>query len=206
MLRKLFEKAPELVGKHFKYSKVDQLAHTRDVKRALDNLCHAGLITKVHHTSAIGLPLRTEINEKKFKLLMLDVGLMQATLQTPHVVDKKEILGLHNGAVAEQFSGQEFLAMSDPYEDVRIHFWEREKKGACAEVDYVKNVNGKIVPIEVKSGATGRLRSLRQFMKEKKVEIGVRVSESPLAFDNGILSIPFYMIEQLPRLLSFFKR
>ena len=116
-------------------------------------------------------------------------------------IKKQDLLGIHQGAVAEQFVGQELLAMVDPYWDARLYFWEREKKGSSAEIDYVVHVDGKIIPIEVKAGATGRLRSIKQFMVEKGVEIGVRISEAPLSFDNGILSIPFYMIEQTPRLI-----
>ena len=78
----------------------------------------------------------------------------------------------------------------------------REKAGSSAEVDYVVNIEGKIIPIEVKSGATGRLRSLQLFMQEKKQPIGVRISPAPLTFEKGILSLPLYMIAELPRLLK----
>lgn len=61
-----------------------------------------------------------------------------------------------------------------------------------------------ILPIEVKSGSIGRLKSLRQFMELKRAGIGIRVAENPLSFENGILSIPFYLIGELYRLVKIF--
>ncbi len=183
-----FEKASSLVGKHFKYSKVSKEYLSRDVRKLVEDLSDAGLITRVYHTNTSGLPLLARINERKFKVILLDIGLMQVTLKNLP------------GNFSEQFVGQELLAMGDPYFDSRIHFWEREKKNSTAEVDYVINLGGKIIPIEVKAGATGRLRSLKQFMQEKEVPLGVRISEAPLSLENDILSVPFYLIDSLSRL------
>lgn len=60
----------------------------------------------------------------------------------------------------------------------------------------------KIVPIEVKAGTTGSLKSLVQFLQEKQAPLGVRISEHPLSFHERVLSIPFYLIWQLPRLIE----
>ena len=73
--------------------------------------------------------------------------------------------------------------------------------GAQAEVDYVIHFQGHIFPIEVKSGTTGRLRSLKIFMEEKKSKIGIRISAQTLSFHENILSLPLYMIHELPRIL-----
>jgi hypothetical protein len=198
-----FERAPSVVAKHFKFSKISQDIRSKDLRIALDQLCSAGLVSRVHATDASGVPLRFRMKENKFKLLFLDIGL----LQRAHQVDSKEFLEkdliqINEGALAEQFVGQELLACAKFTEEKRLYFWEREARGSSAEVDYVVNLESKIVPIEVKSSSTGRLRSLRRFMEEKKCEIGVQISEAPLTFEKGILSIPFYMIHELPRLLK----
>jgi len=83
-----------------------------------------------------------------------------------------------------------------------LFFWEREVTGSSAQIDYLITVGSHIVPIEVKSGKTGSLKSLLQFMKEKKSAIGVRICQSPLSFENRILTVPFYMIAQIPRLVK----
>ena len=67
-------------------------------------------------------------------------------------------------------------------------------------------VGQKIVPIEVKSGSTSSLRSLRIFMEEKKINLRVRISEKPLLLEKDQLSLPFYMIENLPRLLKEYEK
>ena len=55
--------------------------------------------------------------------------------------------------------------------------WVREEKSSSAEVDFLINVDSQIVPIEVKAGAVGKLRSLKLFLSEKKISLGVRISE-----------------------------
>jgi len=114
----------------------------------------------------------------------------------------EDLMLLNQGAIAEQFVGQELLTYQNPYESPEIYFWARDKKGSQAEVDYVININGNIVPIEVKSGKTGRLKSLQQFILEKEVPVGVKISPQPLAFKDNILALPLYMIGELQRLLD----
>lgn len=202
-LHKLFERAPLLVGSHFQYSKVDREMRTRDLKLALEQLGHAGLITRIHATAANGIPLRAEINERKFKLLCLDIGLVQrAHNMDPAVILQGEILQVNAGQIAEQFVGQELLAYADPYEERGLYFWERAKRGSAAEVDYVVRIGSQLVPIEVKAGKTGRLKSLQEFLARKPAPVGVRISQHPLTRHGKILSIPLYLVSELPRLLS----
>ena len=201
-LKILFEKAPALVGSHFRYSKIDPGLRSRELKIALEQLCYAGLIHRVHATAASGIPLHAQKSEKKFKLLMLDVGLMQrANRVDAESFLREEIIQVDRGRVAEQFVGQELLAYSGFYEDRNLYFWERAARSSSTEVDYVLQIDAKIVPVEVKAGSTGRLRSLRRFMESKRSPIGVQISQAPLSLENGVLSVPFYWIGQLPRLL-----
>lgn len=204
-LRRLFEKSPSFVGSHVRYSKIDPEAQNpaRAYKNALHLLSRAGLISPIYAVHANGVPLRAEMNEKKFKLLFLDVGLLQCAMGVDLAVflNQKEPI-VNKGQIAEQLVGQELLAYSDPHLDAKLYFWEREQKGSSAQVDYVLQVGSKVIPIEVKSGALGRLKSLRIFMEEKECPVGVKISEEPLGFSHGVLSVPFYLISQLPRLVT----
>lgn len=203
LLQQLFDKAPQLVGQHFQYVKVNREARSREIKRALDQLSHANLISRIYCSHANGLPLRAEINERKFKLLFLDVGLLQRTNQVEsRLVWEEDLLLINNGQLAEQFVGQELQAYSSFYDERQLFFWERAKKGSEAEIDYVISMNSHIVPIEVKAGKTGRLRSLHQFLQEKGCPLGVRISQHPLKKEGNVLSVPLYMIHELPRLIS----
>lgn len=202
ILQKIFSKAPSLVAKHFKFVDIDTDVQSRDQKPALEALINSGLLYPVCHTAASGLPLNIATNDKKFKLLFLDVGLVQ---HASHIdIDtllSEELILINQGALAEQFVGQELLAYGNNYEKSELYYWEREKKGSQAEVDYIVHFGATVYPIEVKSGATGHLRSLRVFMAEKKSNIGIRISQHQLSLHDHILSIPMYMIFELPRII-----
>jgi len=201
-LQLLYERAPGLVAQWFKYSKVDPNVQVRDIKNALKHLSDAGLLQIVYATNASGLPLVTTINEKKFKILYLDIGLLKRALKLDlKLLFEQDFLLINQGALAEQFVGQELLAYGDPTDSARLFFWVREAVHSAAQVDYVTAIGPRIIPIEVKSGATGKLKSLRIFMDEKKVPFGIRISQAALSFENQILSIPFYLIGEMERLI-----
>lgn len=198
-----FEKAPELVGCHFRYSKISPDFQSRELKTALDLLEHAGLIRYIQATHASGLPLQAGANDRKFKLIFLDIGLLQEFLHTdPELLRETNLTQINSGSLAEQFVGQELLGYGEPYRKTKLFFWEREKTGSEAEVDYLIQHKSTILPVEVKSGKGNRIRSMRQFMTEKKAPLGIRVSQAPLSLDKEILSLPLYLISELPRLLN----
>jgi len=202
-LRLLFDGIPYQIGQHFKYSEIDPHIKSRELKIALEQLQMAGLIHPIFSTSASGIPLAAQIKLNKFKTLFLDIGLVERALQVdPELIMSNDLIQIHRGALAEQFVGQEFLAYADFFREEKLFFWEREKLSSAAEVDYVITVGQHIVPIEVKAGEQGHLKSLIQFMKEKKSKVGIRISQRPLSYRDGVLSVPFYMIEQIPRLIN----
>ena len=118
----------------------------------------------------------------------------------------KNILLINQGAMAEQLAGQELLAYQDCYEEAKLYYWCRETRGSLAEVDYVINIDSQIVPIEVKSGKKGTLKSLQLMMKEKNLPLGMRLSQLPLQYHDNLLSIPFYLIGELKRLVALIRR
>lgn len=201
-LQIFFERAPALIGKHFKYSHVSTEHRSQDLKIALEQLGWAGLLHKVIATSAAGIPFQIHAKENKFKLLFLDCGLANSAnkLDIQSAWDK-DLMQINAGAQAEQFVGQELLAYASPYVNTQLYYWERDKKGATAEVDYVIQQESEIFPIEVKAGTTGSLKSLSQFLLEKETPFGIRISLHPLSFHDRVLSIPLYLISQLTRLM-----
>lgn len=201
-IQKCFSKIPYLVGQQIKYKKIDSDVRSRELKEAISLLEDALLCSRIYATSAQGLPLHTNVNEKKFKLNFLDIGLVKRACQLDAaLLMADDVTLLNDGALAEQFVGQELLAYAQSFERHKQYFWTRENQGQ-AEIDYIFVSGSEIIPIEVKSGKTGRLRSLKYFMQQHKSKIGVRVSQLPLLVDQGILSVPFYMLGELPRLLN----
>lgn len=202
-LHTLFPRIPGLVAQWFKYNKAVPGLDPRTIRSSLELLSDAGLITSIYATAAAGIPLITHINPKKFKLLFIDVGLLGRTSRISlEALLQDDLMLVNRGVIVEQYVGQELLTLSDSQEPGNLYFWVREKVGSSAEVDYVINLEGNIIPIEVKAGGTGRLRSLKIFMEEKKCPVGVHISTNPLGYRNGILSCPLYMIGELPRLLK----
>jgi uncharacterized protein len=200
-LQIFFEKAPGLVSQQFKYTHVSPEHRSGDLKIALEKLSWAGLLHRVLATSASGIPLNTQAKENKFKLLFLDIGLVNCANKLDfQTLWNTQLLQINAGAQAEQLVGQELLAYGDPYVNGQLFYWEREKKGSTAEVDYVIQVESHIIPVEVKAGTTGSLKSLAQFLSEKKQPFGVRLSQHPLSYHDQILSVPLYLISQLSRL------
>ncbi|MEI6806552.1 MAG: AAA family ATPase [Myxococcaceae bacterium] len=202
-LQKVFQQTPGLIGKELVYSQIDSESPSRDIKIALDKLCDAGLVTRVYATHASEIPLFAGINEKKSKLFFIDVGLVKrAMLLDIEVLLQQDIMLINQGALAEQLVAQELLVYQDRHDVGQLFYWLRNKKGSDAEVDFVVSRGELIVPVEVKSGATGRLKSIRVFMEEKNSPIGVRISQKPLHFEKGLLSLPFYLIAEFSRLVS----
>lgn len=202
-LQQVYNRTPGLVGQQIKYVHLSPDMDSRYLKEAMVDLKRAGVIFPIYSTSAMGLPLSTHVNEKKFKLLFLDVGLMKRAAKLDiDLLLAEDLMLLNRGAIAEQTVGQELLAYQDPLDEPQLYYWAREDKGSTAEVDYLVNFGSTITPIEVKAGKTGSLKSLHLFMKEKRLSIGVRISVKKLEMNHSILSIPFYMISQLKRLLG----
>jgi len=201
-LQTFFEHAPALVGEDFNFSKIDPYLRARELRPAMDSLIMAGLIHLIYHTSGSGLPLISTRNDQRFKLHFIDVGLMIKASRLPaELLLQDNFFALNRGAIMEQFVGQELLAYTPAEEAGTLNYWSREKKGSSAEVDYVVAIDDRVIPIEVKAGSTGRLKSLQVFLAEKNHSLGVKISMDPLAIKNNILCVPAYMIQSLPRLI-----
>lgn len=202
-LQQVYDSCPALVGQQIKYVNLSPDMDPRYLKTAIANLGKAGVVTSIKSSAASGLPLSAQVNEKKFKLLFLDVGLLKrATKLEIELLFSEDLMLLNRGAVAEQFVGQELLAYQDPYDEPQLHYWTREEKSSVAEVDYLINLGSKILPIEVKAGRTGSLKSLHLLLKERSLPLGLRFSEKELSLHNNVLSIPFYLIHHYPRLVE----
>lgn len=121
----------------------------------------------------------------------------------------------HRGAIAEQFVGQELMAAQETWRPRELFYWARESRTSNAEVDYLGVEGGRVYPIEVKAGATGRLKSMHQFLAEKGTEFGVRfnadapsLAETEFLDNAGrrrpfrLLSLPLYMAGSAGRLAA----
>jgi predicted AAA+ superfamily ATPase len=192
---RLFLKAPGLVGGRFKFSHIDPDYRASEIKPAVEALEKAGVVRRVFHSAGQGLPLATDCNERIAKLFFLDVGLMHASLQIePELVKEKDLLAIHRGAVAEQFVAQELLATTAMGLPGDLYFWVREALNSQAEVDFLVASGSKVIPVEVKSGASGTLKSLRSFMESHPASNrAVRLYSGMPEESESITHLPLYM-------------
>lgn len=201
--QRLFEKAPNLIAKKFKYVNVDPTVQSRDLKKAVTALRLAGVITPIYLSQATGLPLNASISEKDFKLLFLDVGLVKyASRIDAGILSREDVLMINNGAIAEQFVGQELITHQPSFDHAALFYWHKMQNKGSAEVDYIIQYKNHIIPLEVKAGKSGRLKSLQIFMQEKNSPVGVKISQDTFGYDGKVLSLPLYMIAELSRLLD----
>ena len=203
-LDRVFLHAARLVGRKFVYAKVDPESRAREVRAAVELLERAGLVRRVRSTSGAGLPLGAEADDLHYKLIMVDVGLMQNLSGVTEQLLDGDPMRIDDGAVAEQFVGQELLAHRSPFERPELFYWHRRQRSSSAEVDYLVAARGRVVPVEVKAGKTGRLRSLAVFAEHYRPPVAVRVYADRLRRDGGVLSAPLYGLEGLDSILRRF--
>ena len=183
-------------GGKFKYAKACHETRTDSIKSALDLLVMAGLAYRIHHSDARGFPLGAQVNTKRFKTVLFDVGLHQRMLglDVASMQVTRDFDVVNRGAVAEVFAAQELRATGNPRDPRQIYYWHREARNSNAEVDYVIQHNAKILPVEVKAGGTGRMQSMRMFMKERNIGRGIRTSLENFGTIDGIDIVPLYAL------------
>jgi predicted AAA+ superfamily ATPase len=188
-------------GGKFKYSSVDRSLGSKPVKDALELLLLSGLAIKVQHSDARGKPLGAQVNSKRFKVILLDVGLHQCILglDISEMITARGLDVVNKGALAEVFVGQELVAAQSNREPASLHYWHREARSSNAEVDYVTIYNKHVMPIEVKAGGRGSMQSIRLFMKERGLIKGLRVSLENFAQLDNLDIVPLYAVAQYLR-------
>ena len=219
-LQRLFGAIPRSVGRKVTYRNLDPDARAEEVRAALDLLVKARIAARVTHSHCSGLPLGADADERTCKLLFLDVGLMNHVcgLDAPSIDALDEIRLVNEGGIAEQYVGQQLMAFGAGEAAPALHYWLRHARAGNAEVDYVISRGDWIVPVEVKAGRSGSLKSLFQFAHEKRPPLAVRFDANPPSLQTvrhavragnaaapvtlRLLSLPLYAVEALPRLID----
>jgi predicted AAA+ superfamily ATPase len=192
----VFDSVVKQAGKKFIFSKSGQEYSYYQIKQALEMLKMAGLVIPVIHTAATGLPLGAEINPRKQKMLLLDTGILQRLndLNLSDILLGNDLELVNKGNIAEMFVGLELLKNASCYVPQQLYYWQREQKNNQAEVDYIIQKDGKIVPVEVKSGSSGKMQSMHLFLKEKRSDYGIRISLENFSQYDKIKVYPLYAV------------
>ena len=187
----VFSRIPHLVGNQFKFIQISRDIQSKYLRSGLDLLDKADLVKFIYKTS--GIPLGANYNPQRFKLLFIDIGLMQRACDlniARWITDSYNLINA--GPVSEQFVGQEICANAN-FKRAKLYYWARDKSGSSAEVDYmIEHLSG-VTPVEVKAGTSGRLKSMQLLLKSNPdISEGIKVSLDNFEKENNIQSIPLY--------------
>lgn len=155
--------AARSVGRQTKYSRLESGYSFGTVKKAFEHLTRARILYRVSSVNPPRNPPAASVNPKVFKTCLVDIGLMQRLAEVSYAGpgSPTDLLDIYRGSLAEQFVGQEIKAATKG----ELYYWSRQARGSTAEVDYIFSKQGRTIPVEVKSGAPGHLRSLSVLMK-----------------------------------------
>ncbi|MFI0399782.1 MAG: ATP-binding protein [Thiolinea sp.] len=207
------------VGQQFSHKQAHELAQdssgdNRQLNTALEHFIAARLFYRILHSQANHIPLGAEVKIRISKFLFIDIGLLlaaqgipaQAVLQTP-----LELAG--KGVLAEQFVGQQLLSSKPSYINPELYYWHPPRAEAQAEIDFLYTLGNEIIPIEVKSGRSGTIKSLQSFVIKKQADRAIRISSNkPLReqllarldekqHSFTLLNLPFYLVNRIEQFL-----
>lgn len=208
LLRQTLHSVALQVGSKFVYSNVAGGYRTENVKNALELLKDAGLIKPVIHTAANGIPLGAEINDKFVKYLFMDSGLLLRLLGMENAgvseMSRLILVGtasdlVNKGSLTEMVAGLELLKYNTPSQKHDLYYWQNLSRGAQAEVDYVIARDMKIIPVEIKAGTSGSMKSMYQMMNDKQLSYGIRSSLENFGKLEKVDIIPLYALSNLEK-------
>ena len=178
-------------NKRFKYSDVQKGARAREYETSVDWLCKAGLVHKVCNTETVRLPLMAYKDENAFKLYLNDVGLLRRmfNLESTSVMQESRLFMEFKGVLTENYVLMSILCQG--YEPL---YWT---SGNQAEVEFVIEDTGRIIPIEVKSKESIQSKSLSEYRKKFNPELAIRCSQKNLQIRDGLLNLPLPLADRM---------
>lgn len=189
-IHQVWESLPAQFAKRnekFMFNVIKDGARAREYELAVQWLIDCKFVRRVERlTTGDKLPLKAYADLSAFKLYSLDVGLLRrmAGVSNEMVLNDEKLFKEFNGLFVEQFVLQQLA------DKCALYYWT---SSSTAEVDFVTEINSKIVPIEVKSGTNVKAKSLRVFRDLYSPELAVRFSLRPLKYDDGLLNLPIYL-------------
>lgn len=174
-------------NKKFQYSNVRKKTRAITWESTIEWLKSAGLVHIVYNNTKPEIPLSGYCDRNKFKLYMLDVGILGAmlNLSSEIIIKQGELFSKYNGAFVENFVAQHLLSSGEK----ELYYWASKSD---AEVDFIININDNIIPIEVKSGTSKNLKSLKSYVDKYNPKIHVRTSPRNFHNSGTFYNIPLY--------------
>ena len=180
-------------NKKFKYSEIRRNARASQYEQTIEWLRGAGLIYPAYQVSVPKIPLSGYADRTKFKVYMLDTGLLGAMLKITSeiMVEGIRLFDEYKGAFMENYVATQLVSQS-----MDLYYW---KSKSDAEVDFLLDLDRYIIPLEVKSGLSGKIKSLRSYAQKFHPPLLVKTSPANLHRDKDFINIPLYYAFQIKR-------
>lgn len=177
-------------NKKFIFNAVKSGARAKDFELAIEWLKQAGLLYKITRVNNGSLPLDGFEDTDAYKLFMVDVGLLGAKsgLDAKTLIDGNLIFTQYKGALTEQYVLQQLLS----HNDMKIHYWT--PLTGIAELDFLIQFRGDVIPIEVKAEENLKAKSLKSFNDKYKPKLSIRTSMSNFREEEALTNLPLYAI------------
>lgn len=182
-------------NKKFLYGLVREGGRAKEYETAMMWLCDCGLIHKVSRVNAVGIPLKAYEDLKAFKLFMVDVGLLgcMTGLRQHTLLDGNALFTEFKGALTEQYVCQQLKTI----EDLGIYYYTNDR-GSC-EVDFVIDMEGQVVPVEVKAEVNLKAKSLKTYCEKFKPEVAIRTSMADYKKEEWLINLPLYAVGEISK-------
>lgn len=183
---KIYQSIPAQLGKEnkkFKYSLVEKSARSREYESSMEWLIASNMLLKCNSITTPKSPLKAYI-EDNFKIYLSDIGLLRvlAKISSNEIILNKNML--YKGVLAENYVAESLYAK---YRE--LYYWQL---GNVYEVDFLINIEGDIIPIEVKASDNTTSKSLNYYIDRFKPKYSIRISSKNFGFNSNIKSIPLY--------------
>lgn len=197
-LRLIWQSIPKQLAKDnnkFVFSHVKEGKRAHELEAALQWLKNAGLIHVLELVQNAEIPLSINADATYFKVYMSDIGLLsrRLNLSIDDYIDEKESLKTSKGAITENYVMNELIRL-----DKKPYYW---KSGNTAEIDFIFEDSGSIVPLEVKAATNTQAKSYKQFCKKYNPKSGFKLSLKNIAentlFETNTVSLPLYLLWNL---------
>ena len=207
VIRSTLQSIINQTGQQFTFSNSELELTYAKAKKCTDLMERAKIVMRIDCTRANGIPLGGDINAKDNKFMFFDTGLYlyETGLNLSEWINDPPAKFVNRGKLAEMFVAHELKKSGSPLDDNALYYWHRDSKNGKAEVDFVVQYKNAPLPIEVKSGVKGSMKSLRILMKEKSLKLGIRASEENFGAveDGQIQIVPLYFIGEYETVLDF---
>ena len=185
---------------------------SREVGEAMRNLDEAKIIQLIYPTTDVEPPIKSDL-KKSPRLQFLDTGLVNYSLDIQaQMLGMQDLNPAFKGAIIPHLITQELISLNT-ISSKKPNFWVREKRQATSEVDLVISQRGKVIPIEIKSGSTGSLKSLHQFMERANHPYAVRIFAGEFSIEKNktpggapyiLMNLPYYLGIKIPEYIDYF--